>query len=395
MKYYRENELPEPIERRKFASQQRKERNGIKVLYPISFTECKGHRKYSYLMQCSCGQYFSSTKVLNNCGLCQHKLIGKKYNHLTIIKVLPPYVERPYSTNSLYVECECDCDNKTIIRTGLYNLKDNNVKSCGCLKRKVPLIDKKGYKIDHRAGIYRFENCFNGKSYIGKAKDIHKRYLEHKEYKSSTEYLNDKQLYQAFDKYGFENFNFYIEVAFDEIPKPEILSKLEEEYIIKYDSYKNGYNASLNSSGGFYSKEHEEKCCKILEELNKKQKGVNHPRTNLTEEIIKKVFDYGMKGAPSHWVYDNIPELKENYKNYHSFQQLYAGKQFQNLIPDGYENRPKVYSSSKLWGKDVQDIRKRAKNNEKLKDIYNLYKDKICYNGLLDIVNNKSYKNIQ
>ena len=40
-------------------------------------------------------------------------------------------------------------------------------------------------------------------------------------------------------------------------------------------------------------------------------------------------------------------------------------------------------------------MRKRAKNNERIKDIYNLYKDKVCYSGLLNIINNKSYKNIQ
>lgn len=395
MKYYKEDELPEPIERQRFASSIKENDNGVKILYPISFTECNGHRKYTYLMQCSCGQYFSTSGIVKDCGLCHHKLIGKKYNHLTIKRILPPYIERPYSQNSLYLECECDCENKTIIRTGFYNLTSNNVKSCGCLKRKVPMFDKKGYEINHHAGIYRFENRFNGKNYIGKANDLHNRYLEHKEYKNSTEYTKKKQLYQAFDKYGFENFNFYVEVDFNEIPSAEILSKLEEEYIAKYDSYKNGYNASLHSSGGFYSQEHKDKCCQILEELNSKQKGIHHPRTNLSEETIKKVFEYGMRGAPSRWVYDNIPELKENYKSYSSFQALYQGERFPNLIPEGYENRPKVYSGSKLWGEEIRDIRQRIKNNEKIQDIYDTYKDKISYRSFLDIVYNKSYKNIQ
>lgn len=395
MKYYKEDELPKPIERQKFASIKKSEKGNVKILYPISFTECNGHRKYCYLMQCSCGQYFSSTKTLKNCGLCQHKLIGKKFNHLTVKRILPPYIERPYVKNSLYLECECDCENKTIIRTAYHNLKNNDVKSCGCLKRRVPRIDKKGYEINHHAGIYRFENRFNGKNYIGKAKDIHNRYLEHKEYKNSSEYTKGKQLYLAFDKYGFENFNFYVEIDFNELPSAEILSKLEEEYIQKYNSYKNGYNASPNSSGGFYSEEHKEKCCKILEELNKNQKGVNHPRTSLTEEIIKKVFEYGMRGAPSRWVYDNVPELKENYTSYNSFKQLYLGERFSDLVPEGYENRPKVFSNSKLWGEDIQDIRKRAKNNEKVKNIYDSYKDKISYDGILRIIHNKTYKNIQ
>lgn len=395
MKYYKEDELPKPIQKQKFASSKKKKNNNVEILYPISFTEYDGHRRYSYLMKCSCGQYFSSSKNVNNCGLCHHKLVGQKYNHLTIKKVLPPYVERPYSRNSLYLECECDCEDKTIVRTSYNNLKNNYVKSCGCLKKRVPRLDSKGYEINHHAGIYRLENRFNGKNYIGKAKNLHDRYLEHKEYKSSTEYLKKKQLYIAFDKYGFENFNFYVEIDFNEIPKAEILSQLEEEYIAKYDSYKNGYNGSPHSSGGFYSKEHEEKCCQILEELNKRQKGVNHPRTNLSEEIVKKVFEYGMRGAPSRWVYNNIPELKENYKSFSSFQQLYCGRYFSDLIPESYEDRPKVYSTSKLWGEDVQDIRQRIKNHEKIKDIYNLYKDKISYRGLLDVIQNKTYKNIQ
>lgn len=61
-------------------------------------------------------------------GLKDEIIIGKKYNHLTIIKLLES------ASGSIHVECKCDCGKvKNFLFT---NLKNNISKSCGCYKIK-------------------------------------------------------------------------------------------------------------------------------------------------------------------------------------------------------------------------------------------------------------------
>ena len=385
MKYYPEDKLPKPIQRNTNNKNYSKGcSKGYEKIYPIDKKlRQDGCYDYLYLCKCNCGQYFSKWSLYNKdcCGLCKGDIIGKKYNHLTVLRKLPPYIERPYKNNSSYYECECDCDNHTIIRTSRQNIVSGDVKSCGCIKRKVPKYDKREVEVTPHCGIYRFQNIYNGKSYVGKTHNFKNRYREHYEYKSDPARYT-KQLYQAFDKYGFENFNFFIEKDYEQPPSEQELSRMEEYYIKKYDCYHNGYNASEYSSGGFYSQEHLEKCTKILEELNKKQKGVNHPRTNLSEELIKNIFNnYAMKGAPSRYVWNKFKEeLNENYKTFESFKQLYYGQRFTELLPDNWDKRPIVRGNCVIWGEDIVLLRQRYQQGENPNDLYKEYKDKYHFN---------------
>lgn len=84
-------------------------------------------------------------------------------------------------------------------------------------------------------GIYKITNLINGKSYIGHSKHILQRWTQHR-YDSKTKQL---PLYRAIRKYGIENFKFEIL----EECKIENLSKLEDYYINKYNTYiPKGYN---------------------------------------------------------------------------------------------------------------------------------------------------------
>lgn len=78
------------------------------------------------------------------------------------------------------------------------------------------------------SGIYKIENNINNKIYIGKAKNILKRWKAHKGFERKR-YPN-KTLYKAFDKYGIENFDFSIIEKCDE---EEFQSK------IKYAAFRN------------------------------------------------------------------------------------------------------------------------------------------------------------
>lgn len=93
--------------------------------------------------------------------------------------------------------------------------------------------------------IYKITNLINGKSYVGKTSfSIEKRFQEH----CQDALRNDREhrpLYSAFNKYGVQNFNIeLIEECEDDV------SSLREQYWIGfYQTYSNGYNATLGGEG--------------------------------------------------------------------------------------------------------------------------------------------------
>lgn len=92
--------------------------------------------------------------------------------------------------------------------------------------------------------IYRIENKINGKNYIGKTYDsLEKRWKEH--LRDSKRYT-ERPLYRAINKYGSENF-IIIEVEYC-----DNCEEREKYWISYYDSYHNGYNATLGGDGRPY-----------------------------------------------------------------------------------------------------------------------------------------------
>jgi len=83
-------------------------------------------------------------------------------------------------------------------------------------------------------GIYKITNPI-GEVYIGKSKDIHKRYLTHR-IGSNLEH----KLSLSFKKYSFENHTFEIIYICGE----SVLGVFESFFINKYNSIKKGLNTS-------------------------------------------------------------------------------------------------------------------------------------------------------
>lgn len=101
--------------------------------------------------KCDCGNIIKATKsniiysqqkkcCSKNCPYKEKKynrinienIIGKKYNHLTI---LDEFTEKNSKRKKFYkVHCRCDCGN--IIEAEKYNVLSGHTKSCGCLKKK-------------------------------------------------------------------------------------------------------------------------------------------------------------------------------------------------------------------------------------------------------------------
>ena len=80
--------------------------------------------------------------------------------------------------------------------------------------------------------MYRYD--YINISYIGATNDIEKRRQEHKE-------TNTNKIGCALKQYGYDNFEFEVleTVQFNERQE---LYDIEDTYMIKFDSIKNGYN---------------------------------------------------------------------------------------------------------------------------------------------------------
>ena len=89
-------------------------------------------------------------------------------------------------------------------------------------------------------GIYGIKNIINNKIYIGSSIHIQKRISEHKRKLRKNQHCNEF-LQRSFNKYGTENFNFFmIEECF-----PESLINKENFYINKFKSDNNNFGYNL------------------------------------------------------------------------------------------------------------------------------------------------------
>lgn len=99
------------------------------------------------------------------------------------------------------------------------------------------------------AYIYLITNDINNKKYIGKTEyDIQKRFQEHCRDSQRREYEN-RPLYKAMNKYGIEHFHVQ---ELEYIPYNQDASQREIYWINYYNSYIDGYNATLGGDGKRY-----------------------------------------------------------------------------------------------------------------------------------------------
>lgn len=92
--------------------------------------------------------------------------------------------------------------------------------------------------------IYVIVNIINNKCYVGQtSRSVETRWAEHK--RDISKFL-DRPLYRALHKYGVENFTLTTLGCYDK----QILDDVERKFIAAFDSFHNGYNATLGGEGG-------------------------------------------------------------------------------------------------------------------------------------------------
>lgn len=94
-------------------------------------------------------------------------------------------------------------------------------------------------------GIYCIENIINNKKYIGQSIHIHRRWSEHK-YELNNNFHSNDYLQKAWNKYGADNFKFYI----IELCDVNELDAKEDYYILLYNTINDNYGYNLQAGGG-------------------------------------------------------------------------------------------------------------------------------------------------
>jgi group I intron endonuclease len=156
--------------------------------------------------------------------------------------------------------------------------------------------------------IYRLISPSN-KSYIGQSIDFERRMIEHKSVIKKKKSL--PKLYQAFKKYGFENFQ--IEIL--ETCEPELLNDREMYWINLYDSCVTGYNCTTGGDSNFKRSE------ETKEKLRKHFTGVYNGSQNIpfTIDGIKytSIGDASKKlGIPNKTVHNRLNSNNPKFSNY-------------------------------------------------------------------------------
>ena len=93
---------------------------------------------YYYICKCECGNIKSvsghslRSGESTSCGKCLRKtIIGKKFGLLTILNIN----EEKTTDKNIYVDCLCECGNKTTVCYSNLTRKESNTVSCGCLNQ--------------------------------------------------------------------------------------------------------------------------------------------------------------------------------------------------------------------------------------------------------------------
>ena len=145
--------------------------------------------------------------------------------------------------------------------------------------------------------VYKIVNLINQKGYIGSSMRVEKRWQQHKNdaFNPNSEKYN-YPLYQAFRKYGIENFSF--QILKNDFLSIEEMQNYEQEMIIAHNTLSpNGYNQTLETAS--YTIAHEN-TQKYIKRISKKCALVDK-----NNNIIETYLSYHAAARAQGWDGDN------------------------------------------------------------------------------------------
>lgn len=101
-------------------------------------------------------------------------------------------------------------------------------------------------KYKNKFGIYGITNKINGRTYVGQTGENFQRRYWHHQWKLRNNCHDNSHLQAAWNKYGEENFEYFIIEVVDDKSK---LNDLEIAYIANYKSIDKSYNMALGGVG--------------------------------------------------------------------------------------------------------------------------------------------------
>lgn len=207
-------------------------------------------------------------------------------------------------------------------------------------------------ELPHICGIYKITNKINTHCYIGQSTDIYNRFNCHHIY----DYINPKspnynfQIYQAFRKYGLENFK----VTILEECQPNELDEREIYWIKYFNSFEYGYNATpggQNWSPLIHTELIEAKRA-ATRKKNKSLNSENHPRAKLSNIEVEQIRNSYEKG-------ENVDNIWQRYKHLYPskdvFRRIIFGQSYSDIKQIDKETIR--YTNAKLTKEQVLDIR--------------------------------------
>ena len=240
-------------------------------------------------------------------------------------------------------------------------------------------------------GIYKYTNKINNHCYIGQSVDIERRKYSHN-FSIKNEKAKDynSQFHQAVRKYGIENFEFEIiaELHPEEYTK-ETLDSLERFFIEYYDSYNNGYNATLGGD----------------DNPLKAQVGSANGRALLTEEDVKYIRECYNAHIPFREVYKEY----ENKISKRGLQKVWWFDTWKHIYPEYHTEENKLWHSTKakanssqiaannkrsFSNEDVIKMREDYDNGMSPKEVWLKYGQDKAWSTIYNIITRQTYKEI-
>lgn len=207
-------------------------------------------------------------------------------------------------------------------------------------------------------GIYKITNVINGHSYIGLSKNIEKRIREHISHGINGKRKDDinKALYNAFKKYGIENFVFDILEECEE----NKLKEREIYWISYYNTYLDKSHYNLTPGGDMPGE-------------NTVHIGEEHGMAKLSEKDVIFCREEYKRGSKSREIWSKYFSNKITYSG---FSRMWHGKTWKHIMPEVFKNNP----HKGAYGVKDRDII-RDKFFKSGKSLYKFQKSEECYVG--------------